>query len=135
MPTRYCHAGATLCLTPNNGAVDHVNNLIHLAACQENVQDFLLWIYHNLSDCAPPFCWPQLQLAVKDAVVNVFKCVGAAAVFQRVINPRSALLNDIQDLILVMDSDTDGVDGANAVAANACSDDDVWLLVAQKTSI
>lgn len=134
MPTRYCHAGATLCLTPNNGAVDHVNNLIHFAACQENVQDFLLWIYHNLSDCAPPFCWPQLQLAVKDAVVNVFKCVGAAAVFQRVINPRSALLDDIQDLILVIDTDAEGVAGENAVAGKASSVPDVWLSVAQYAS-
>lgn len=122
MSPRDCHAGAALCLTPSYGAVDHINDLIHLAASQKNVQDFLLWIYHNLCDSAPPFGRPQLQLAVKYPLRNVIKRVRPAAVFQRVINPRAAMVNDIQDLILVTDSDTDGVAGANAVAANASSD-------------
>jgi hypothetical protein len=61
--------------------------------------------------------------------------VGAAAVFQRVIYPRSALLNDVQDLILVMDSDTAGVAGENAVAGNASSVPVVCWSVAQYASM
>lgn len=62
---------------------------------------------------------PKLHLAGCNRNPYILKIVRAIGIFQSRRNPVFAMLPIIQALILVIDSETEGTAGENAVAANA----------------
>ncbi len=58
------------------------------------MQDTFFRIYHNLSDSAPPFGGPKLHTTTGNPVHNILENMTAAAVFQGVLNPLAAMLQE-----------------------------------------